>query len=140
MSDTKCPTRPKHVLRTSESPFDGLIPLGYNDANLFAEHLIIRGTMAQEKKEAVKTKRPTAVKRDIQNQKRREQNRVVKSQIKTAIRHFEETLNEGDSTARAERLNQAYRLLDKGHKKGVVPANAASRTKSRLAAKLAAKG
>lgn len=91
----------------------------------------------EEKKETAKVKRPSAAKRDSQNQKRRERNRIAKSQIKTAIRRFEETLKDGDSTVKAERLSQAYRLLDKGFKKGIIPANTASRTKSRLAAKVA---
>lgn len=95
--------------------------------------------MAEDKKEAAKTKRPTALKRDIQNQKRRARNRSAKSQIKTVIRHFEESLKDKDGAAQAECLSAAYRLLDKGHKKGIIPANAASRTKSRLAAKLVAK-
>ena len=95
--------------------------------------------MAEEKKPAARTKRSSAIKRDIQALKRREENRRFKSRIKTAVRHFDESLKGDDVKVKNERLNQVYALMDKGHKKGVVPANAASRTKSRLAARLAAK-
>ena len=79
-----------------------------------------------------KTRRPTAQKRDIQSKRRNEQNRVYKSRVKTAVRHLDEAVKTGDSSVTKERLNEVYSLMDKGVKKGVLKANSASRTKSRL--------
>ncbi|HRD55139.1 MAG TPA: 30S ribosomal protein S20 [Parachlamydiaceae bacterium] len=95
--------------------------------------------MAKEKEEVKKVKRPTALKRDIQNEKRRLRNKAVKSQIRTAIRNFDEALPKGEPELVKEKLNLVYSLMDKGVKKGVVTINKASRTKSRLAARSAAK-
>lgn len=96
--------------------------------------------MAKDKAEEVKkVKRPTALKRDIQNEKRRLRNKTFKSQVRTAIRHFEESLPKGEPDAIKEKLNTVYSLMDKGVKKGVFKINKASRTKSRLTARSVAK-
>lgn len=96
--------------------------------------------MAQDKTEQVKkVKRPTALKRDIQNEKRRLRNKAFKSQVRTTIRQFEELLPKGDTAAITEKLTQVYSLMDKGVKKGVFKINKASRTKSRLTARSHAK-
>jgi len=84
-----------------------------------------------EKEEKKKSKRPTAEKRLIQNQKQREVNRTFKSKVKTAIRQFEEN-HEKDS------LNLVFSLMDKAVKRGIYKKNKSSRTKSRLTAKVAA--
>lgn len=100
----------------------------------------LRGIMAKEaadKKEKAKVKRPTALKRDLQNEKARLRNRAFKSQVRTAIRHLEDSLEKNDSTAAKEQLNTAYSLMDKGVKRGVFKLNKAIRTKSRLAARVA---
>lgn len=89
------------------------------------------------KQEAKKTKRPTALKRDLQNEKRRLNNRIYKSKVRTAIRAVEEALKKGDSAVTHEKLNHAYSILDKCAKKGVFKINKVSRTKSRLAARIA---
>lgn len=92
--------------------------------------------MAKEKEaEAKKVKRPTALKRDIQNAKRRMNNKIYKSRVRTAIRHFHETVEKGETAAIQERLNEVYSLLDKCVKTGVYKLNKASRTKSRLTAR-----
>jgi len=92
--------------------------------------------MAKDKVEEVKkVKRPTALKRDIQNEKRRLRNKTFKSQVRTAIRQFEEILPKGEPEAIKEKLNLVYSLMDKGVKKGVFKINKASRTKSRLTAR-----
>ena len=87
--------------------------------------------MADEKK-ASKTKRPTAKKRDLQNEKRRMQNRSFKSKVKTAIRSFEQDLTEKNEESAKARLNVIYSLLDRGVKLGIYKLNKASRTKSRF--------
>ena len=89
-----------------------------------------------EKQPAKKVKRSTALKRDDQNLKRREQNKIYKSRVRSAIRSFQEKLEKGEPTA--ETLNEVYSLLDKCVKTGVYKINKASRTKSRLAVRVKA--
>ena len=86
-----------------------------------------------------KTKRPTAQKRDLQNEKRRLRNKAYKSQARTAIRSLRESVSKQDGSLTQTKLNEAYSILDKCVKKGVLKPNTANRTKSRLAAYLAAK-
>lgn len=86
-----------------------------------------------------KTKRPTALKRDLQNEKRRLNNRVYRSRTRSAIRAFDEALAKNDQAVATEKLNDIYSLLDKCVKTGVYKLNKASRTKSRLAARALAK-
>lgn len=94
----------------------------------------------EEKKVEKKTKRPTAQKRDLQNKKRRLDNKVYKSRVRTAIRSFEELVEKGDQTeATNQKLNEVYSILDKCAKKGIFKINKVSRTKSRLAARAVAK-
>lgn len=91
----------------------------------------------EDKKAEKKTKRPTALKRDIQSKKRRMSNRIYKSRVRTAVRSFEEAVEKKDSSLATEKLNEVYSILDKCAKKGVFKLNKVSRTKSRLAAKAA---
>ena len=89
--------------------------------------------MAQEKKEK-KVKRPSALKRDLQNEKRRLKNRSFRSSVTTAIRSLKESVAKKDSAAVQEKLNEIYSIVDKGVKTGVYKEGKGSRTKSRLAA------
>ena len=93
----------------------------------------------EEKKAEKKIKRPTALKRDLQNKKRRLNNKMDKSRVRTAIRNFHESLEKGDSAISTQSLNEVYSILDKCAKKGVFKLNKVSRTKSRLAARAVAK-
>ena len=95
-----------------------------------------RGTMA-EKEVKKKVKKTTALKRDTQNIKKRADNRVFKSRVRTAVRRFEEAVTKNEQATIIESLNVVYALMDKGVKKGLYKLNMASRTKSRLAAKAA---
>jgi small subunit ribosomal protein S20 len=88
-----------------------------------------------QKKDEPKVRRPKALKRDLQNKKRRLQNRSEKSRIKTAMREFDELKAKGDEAKIKESLQLLYSLLDKSVKKGVYTLNKASRTKSRLTAR-----
>lgn len=90
--------------------------------------------MAEEKK--AKTKRPTAKKRDIQNEKRRLQNRVFKSRVKTAVRSFEKEVTEKNESEVKARLNAIYSLLDKGVKRGIYKLNKVSRLKGKFSGKV----
>jgi small subunit ribosomal protein S20 len=94
-----------------------------------------------EKKETekkAKEKRPTPIKRDLQNEKRRLRNRAFKSNVRTTIRHFEESLSKGDAEASKRLLSEVYSVMDKGVKLGVFKLNKASRTKARVTARAVA--
>jgi small subunit ribosomal protein S20 len=95
--------------------------------------------MAKEKEvEKKKVKRPTALKRDLQSEKRRVRNRLYKSQVRTTVRQLDEILAKKDAELSKASLNEAYSILDKCVKAGVFKLNKASRTKARLAARVAA--
>ncbi|MGM0453910.1 MAG: 30S ribosomal protein S20 [Thermodesulfobacteriota bacterium] len=73
----------------------------------------------------------SAIKRNQQNAKRRMHNRVVKKQVKTAVRNFEAARKSGGETT--DELKAAQSMLDKAAKKGAVHKRRASRKISRLA-------
>lgn len=95
--------------------------------------------MADEKasKKEAKVKRPSALKRDLQNEKNRLRNRSHRASVQTAIRNLNEAISKKESidTVKA-RLDAIYSLMDKGVKKGVYKPRKASRTKSRLSARV----
>jgi small subunit ribosomal protein S20 len=95
--------------------------------------------MAQEKakEKKAKVKRPTPLKRDEQNAKRRTRNRTFKASMRTTIRKFEEAVEKGDAAVSKKELNEVYSIVDKGVKYGIIKKNKASRTKSRMTARLA---
>lgn len=95
--------------------------------------------MAKEPVIKAKVKRPTPLKRDIQNEKRRVRNKSFKSSVRSAMRLFEEALPKGDEASIKEQLDNVYSMMDKGVKRGIYKLNKASRTKSRLAARAVAK-
>ena len=95
--------------------------------------------MAKEAAKKTKARRPTPLKRDMQSEKRRLRNKAFKSSVKTALRHFDESLPKGDEALIQEQLAAVYSMMDKGVKRGVYKLNKASRTKARLAARAAAK-
>lgn len=93
---------------------------------------------AAEKKDA-KKRRPSALKRDLQNARRRLRNRSQKSEVVTAIRNLTDSLSKKESAdVTNQKLGALFSLMDKGVKKGVFKANKAARTKSRLAARVKA--
>lgn len=98
----------------------------------------IRGYMAKEKAPPKKVKMPTALKRDLQNERKRIRNRSFKAGVRTVIRGLEEAIKTKDAAASKEELNKAYSALDKAAKRGVFTKNKANRSKARLAARIAA--
>ena len=80
----------------------------------------------------------SALKRARQTAKRTVRNRVNRSRIRTALRHFREALTKGDKAAAEQMFRQTVSALDKAIQKGVFHANAAARQKSRLGARLSA--
>lgn len=91
--------------------------------------------MAKEKKEAKKTRRPTAQKREIQNSKKRARNKAFKSQVRTAIRGLDDAFVKKDETKVQEKLKTIYSLMDTGVQKGLYKLNKAKRIKSRYASR-----
>lgn len=85
--------------------------------------------MAEEKK--AKKKRPTAKKRDMQNEKRRLVNRSFKSKFKTVARSFEKDVQEKNTEALTSGLNTLYSLVDKEVKRGILKLNKANRIKQK---------
>ncbi|MFN0065948.1 MAG: 30S ribosomal protein S20 [Chlamydiales bacterium] len=91
--------------------------------------------MAEEKK--AKTKRPTALKRDMQNQKKRMRNKSFKSQVRTTMNAYNEALKSQEKLALEKSINTLYSMMDKGVKRGIFSINKASRTKARVTKKAA---
>ncbi len=78
----------------------------------------------------------SAKKRVRQNEKRRVINRKRKSQVKTKIKQFQETLSEGDVEAATEQLRIVTAKLDKTAATSTMHKKTAARKKSRLAKRL----
>jgi len=76
----------------------------------------------------------STAKRVRQTEKRTARNRVARSQVKTAIRHFDEALIEDKTTAESK-LREAMVKIDKAASKGIIHKNKAARQKSRLTKK-----
>lgn len=90
---------------------------------------------ASKKKTEALTKRPSAQKRDLQNEKRRLRNRSYRASVLTSLRSLESAL--ANKEPAQDKLSALYSLMDKGVKKGVFKPQKAARTKSRLAARIA---
>ncbi|MGZ3634182.1 MAG: 30S ribosomal protein S20 [Parachlamydiaceae bacterium] len=90
------------------------------------------------KEEAKKVKVPTALKRDLQNEKKRQRNRAFKASVRTVVRGYEEALKQGDAEAQKQHLSQVFSVYDKAAKRGVYSKNKANRSKARLAARIVA--
>jgi small subunit ribosomal protein S20 len=80
----------------------------------------------------------SAFKRARQTERRTVRNRINKSRIRTALRHFREALAKGDKAAAQQLFGETVSAIDKAIQKGVLHANAAARHKSRLSARLKA--
>ena len=75
------------------------------------------------------------IKRVKTNEKARERNKAVKSQVKTAIRRFREAAATG-SEETPELQRKAAKALDKASGKGVIHRNQAANRKSAMAQRL----
>ena len=74
----------------------------------------------------------SAKKRLRQNEKRRAQNRTVKSAMKTSIRRLTDNLPAGDAGKVKKELDQAVVVINKTAQKGIIHKNKAARMTSRL--------
>lgn len=91
---------------------------------------------ADKKKAEGKTRQPSALKRDLQNEKRRLRNRSYRASVLTCIRTLENSINQKEAPeALKAKLNEIYSIMDKGVKRGVYTPQKAARTKSRLSAR-----
>ncbi|MFD1828144.1 MULTISPECIES: 30S ribosomal protein S20 [Streptomyces] len=78
------------------------------------------------------------IKRIKTNEKARQRNKAVKSELKTAIRRTREAIAAGDVEKATEAVRAANRKLDKAVSKGVIHKNQAANKKSALAQKVSA--
>jgi small subunit ribosomal protein S20 len=79
----------------------------------------------------------SALKANRQNIKRREQNRQMRSKLRTALKSIRASLDAKDLDGAKSALNQTVSLVDKMAGKGIIHGNTAGRYKSRLSAHLA---
>lgn len=75
------------------------------------------------------------IKRNRQNEVRRQRNQAVRSEVKTRTKRAVAATEAGASDA-AEATQAAIRTIDKAAQKGVIHKNQAARRKSRLLARL----
>jgi small subunit ribosomal protein S20 len=73
------------------------------------------------------------IKRNKQNEVRRERNKAVRSSLKTSQKKVEAAIADGDAQAAQDHAREAPKALDKAASKGVVHKRTAARRKSRLA-------
>jgi small subunit ribosomal protein S20 len=78
----------------------------------------------------------SALKANRQNVRRREQNRTLRSKLRTALKAIRASLDAKDVTAAKAALGQTVSLVDKMATKGIIHRNTAGRYKSRLSARL----
>jgi small subunit ribosomal protein S20 len=78
------------------------------------------------------------IKRNKQNETRRERNKAVKSALKTSEKKVQTAIADGDADAAVTRQREAARALDKAASKGVLHKRTVARKKSRLAKQVSA--
>ena len=78
------------------------------------------------------------IKRNKTNEKARERNKAVKSELKTSVRRTREAIAAGDKAAAEKALTHASKKLDKAVSKGVIHSNQAANRKSAIAKQVAA--
>jgi small subunit ribosomal protein S20 len=72
------------------------------------------------------------IKRNRQNEKRRQRNKNVRTALKTSSKKVTTAVDAGDAEAAQLRAREAGRALDKAASKGIVHKRTAARHKSRL--------
>jgi len=81
-----------------------------------------------------------ARKRVLQNEKRRRHNASMRSRMRTYVKSVLKAVREGNAEQARAALRRAESIIDKTAGKGIVHANKAARTKSRLSARVKALG
>jgi small subunit ribosomal protein S20 len=77
---------------------------------------------------------PSAQKRHRQNLKRRDHNRAIRTQVRTAVKTATEAIAATDAGAAQEKLRAAISALDKAGGKGKLHRNTVARKIARLSA------
>ena len=70
------------------------------------------------------------------SQRRRDQNKPVRSQVKTYVKKAEQSISSNELESAKQAVKRAMTALDKAAQKGVIHPNNAARRKSRLMKKL----
>jgi len=78
----------------------------------------------------------SALKANRQNVKRREQNRQMRSKLRTALKAIRASLDDSDIEGARAALSNTVSIVDKMATKGIIHSNTAGRYKSRLAARI----
>jgi small subunit ribosomal protein S20 len=79
----------------------------------------------------------SALKANRQNIRRREQNRQMRSRLRTALKAIRTSLDAKDLAGARTALSQTVSIVDRMASKRIIHRNTASRYKSRIAARLA---
>jgi small subunit ribosomal protein S20 len=79
-----------------------------------------------------KKKVPSAEKAHRQSVKRREHNRELRSQLRTALKKIRAAIQDNDLEEAKARLNDTFSLVDRMSNKGIIHKNTAGRYKSRI--------
>jgi small subunit ribosomal protein S20 len=79
----------------------------------------------------------SAIKRNKQNEKRRQLNRIFRGSTRTQVKDAKEMIESGDKDKAAVKVKEAIQKLDHAAAKGVIHKNNAARRKSRLMKHLA---
>jgi small subunit ribosomal protein S20 len=74
----------------------------------------------------------SAEKRHLQNVARRDRNRAQRSRMRTAVKTLRAAIAQGEAGRARELLAPTLKVVDMTASKGVIHANTAARTKSRL--------
>jgi small subunit ribosomal protein S20 len=76
------------------------------------------------------------IKRNRQNEVRRQRNKSTRSALRTQIKKVNEAADSGDTAAAEDAYKTAAKALDQAAAKGIIHRNAAANKKSRLARRL----
>ncbi len=79
----------------------------------------------------------SAIKRNRQNEKRRQLNRIFRGSTRTQVKDAKEAISSGDKELASAEVKEAIQKLDRAAAKGIVHKNNAARRKSRLMKHLA---
>ena len=76
------------------------------------------------------------IKRNRQNEIRRQRNKAARSTLKTHVKRFLGTVESGDADAAQSAYRETAQAFDKAASKGIIHKNKAANVKSRLARKI----
>ena len=76
------------------------------------------------------------IKRNRQNEIRRQRNKAARSTLRTQVKRFLGTVESGDADATKSAYRETAQAFDKAASKGIIHKNKAANVKSRLAKKI----